>query len=310
MAESVAFFVINPDKLKSRAIGKYEFVRDRIMQGNIYISKIREDLTFEVYNLFPDYVFPGKIRRVDIRVTGAPEEEKTVHIEVELHALDRVLEGATEVYMRLMSEVGTLVDVNLYPHRVPRGRPDTVLSGGFTLSKFAKAGYWIPTEVAITDEHGNERFESVNDFGWSLYVNNPLEDVIPPRYVRNTASLGKFVEIREGQEIQVIRSGWRVKENRGMREGGCFANLNDELLETYRFQAQGSYDPGSRRCEVLFIMPHYMPSSVYTMNYIAMVDLALNRSGTYFRHPRHGLRPEDTVVDEAGQQIELITNNP
>ena len=310
MAESVAFFVINPDKLKSRAIGKYEFVRDRIMQGNIYISKIREDLTFEVYNLFPDYVFPGKIRRVDIRVTGAPEEEKTVHIEVELHALDRVLEGATEVYMRLMSEVGTLVDVRLHPHRVPRGRPDTVLSGGFTLSKFAKAGYWIPTEVAITDEHGNERFESVNDFGWSLYVNNPLEDVIPPRYVRNTASLGKFVEIREGREIQVIRAGWRVKENRGMREGGCFANLNDELLETYRFQAQGSYDPGSRRCEVLFIMPHYMPSSVYTMNYIAMVDLALNKSGTYFRHPRHGLRPEDTVVDEAGQQIELITNSP
>ena len=310
MAESVAFFVINPDKLKSRAIGKYEFVRDRIMQGNIYISQIREDLTFEVYNLFPDYVFPGKIRSVDIRVTGAPEEEKTVHIEVELHALDRVLEGATKVYMRLMSEVGTLVDVTLHPHRVPRGRPDTVLSGGFTLSKFAKAGYWIPTEVAITDEHGNERFESVNDFGWSLYVNNPLEDVIPPRYVRNTASLGKFVEIREGQEIQVIQAGWRVEENRGMRKGGCSANLNDELLETYRFEAQGSFDPGSRRCEALFIMPHYMPSSVYTMNYIDMVDLALNRSGTYFRHPRHGLRPEDTVVDEAGQQIELVTNNP
>ncbi len=54
MAESVAFFVINPDKLRSRAIGKYEFVRDRIMQGNFYISQIREDLTFEVYNLYPD----------------------------------------------------------------------------------------------------------------------------------------------------------------------------------------------------------------------------------------------------------------
>ena len=46
------------------------------MQGSIYISQIREDLTFEVYNLFPDYVFPGKIRRVDIRVEGAPEAHK------------------------------------------------------------------------------------------------------------------------------------------------------------------------------------------------------------------------------------------
>ena len=93
----IAFFVINPDKLKSRAIGKYEFVRDRIMQGSFYISKIREDLTFEVYNLYPDYVFPGKIRRVDIQVTGAAEEDKAVRIEVELHALDKVLEGAENV---------------------------------------------------------------------------------------------------------------------------------------------------------------------------------------------------------------------
>ena len=280
------------------------------MQGNFYISQIREDLTFEVYNLYPDYVFPGKIRRVDIRVTGAPEGDKTAHIEVELHALDRVLEGATDVYMRIFSEVGTYVDVTLHPNGVLRGRPDTVLSGGFTLSKFAKAGYWIPDEVAITDEHGNERFESINDFGWSLYVNNPLEDVIPPRYVRNSASLTKSVETREGREIQVIQSSWQVEENREMRWEGCSVNINDELLETYSFHAKGDYNSNSGRCEVLFVMPHYMPASVYTMSYIRMIDLAFNVSGTYFRHPGHGLREEDIVIDEDGPQVELKTNNP
>lgn len=76
MAESISYFIVNPDRLKSRAIGKYEFVRDRIMQGNIYISTIREDLTFEVYNLYPDYVFPGKIRRVDIVVEGGRRTTK------------------------------------------------------------------------------------------------------------------------------------------------------------------------------------------------------------------------------------------
>ena len=191
MAESISFFVINPDKLRSRAIGKYEFVRDRIMQGNIYISKIREDLTFEVYNLFPDYVFPGKIRRVDIQVTGAAEEDKDVRIEVELHALDKVLEGAENAFMRVVSEIGTYKDVFLYPEG--DARTGTVLSGGFTLSKFAKAGYWFPNQVQIRDPAGNERFERGDDFGWSLYVNNPLEDVTPPRYVRNSASLTKFV---------------------------------------------------------------------------------------------------------------------
>ena len=308
MAESVAFFVVNPDKLKSRAIGKYEFVRDRIMQGNFYISQIREDLTFEVYNLFPDYVFPGKIRKVDIRVTGAPEEDKTAHIEVELHALDRVLEGATEVYMRIFSEIGTYVELGMLPVGVPAGQPGTVLAGSVTLSKYVKAGYWFPGQVQITDAVGNERFERGDDFGWSLYVNNPLEDVIPPRYVRNTASLTKSVETREGREIQVIQASWQVEENRGVSE--CHANINDELLETYRFEAQGNYNSGSQRCEVLFIMPHYMPSSVYTMSYIWMKDVALNVSGTYFRHPDHGLSEGDTVVDEAGPQVELATNNP
>ena len=93
MAESIAYFIVNPDKLKSRAFGKYEFVRDRVMQGTIYLSQIREDLTFEVYNLFPDYVFPGKIRRVDIRVEGAPEADKQITIEIELHALDNDRRG-------------------------------------------------------------------------------------------------------------------------------------------------------------------------------------------------------------------------
>ena len=311
MAESVAFFVINPDKLRSRAIGKYEFVRDRIMQGNFYISQIREDLTFEVYNLFPDYVFPGKIRRVDIRVTGAPEEYKTVRIEVELHALDKVLEGAERIFMRLVSDVGTYKDVFLYPVGLPRGKPGTVLSGGFTLSKFAKAGYWFPIQVKIRDEHGNERFERGDDFGWSLFVNNPLEDVTPPRYVRNSASLSKSVEAREGREIQVVRASWLVEEDRGMRDRDpCYATLNDQLLETYRFAEYGEYDSQSGRCEVLFLMPHYMPSSLYTMNYIWMIDLALNQSGVYFGDPDQVLRPEETFIDETAQQIELITDNP
>ena len=46
MAESISFFVINPDKLRSRSPAKYEFVKDYIMGGDFYVSKIREDLEF------------------------------------------------------------------------------------------------------------------------------------------------------------------------------------------------------------------------------------------------------------------------
>lgn len=308
MAESIAYFIVNPDKLKSRAIGKYEFVRDRIMQGNIYISTIREDLTFEVYNLYPDYVFPGKIRRVDIVVKGEPEDDKTIHVEIELHALDEESEGAARAYMRIFSEAGTFVDLYLYPNRLTQG---TVLKGSFALSKHTKAGYWWTNQIVITDAVGNERFEGVNDFGWKLYVGNLLEDLTAPEYLRNTASLSKSVTSLEGREVQLIHATWEVNEDTAMRGWApCYASLNDDFLQTYRHEEYGSYDSASRLCKVDFIMPHYMPSSVYRMNYIKMFDEALNTRGVYFTHPEHALRPEQSVVDEAPQQIELVTNNP
>ena len=46
MAESISFYIVRPDKLRSRAPAKYEFIKNRIMHGTRYISKIREDLHF------------------------------------------------------------------------------------------------------------------------------------------------------------------------------------------------------------------------------------------------------------------------
>ena len=69
MAESVA--LLN----KSRCINvcfnaKFEFIRDRVMHGTRYIAQIREDLTFTVYNLYPDYTYPGKVTKVEVDVAG------------------------------------------------------------------------------------------------------------------------------------------------------------------------------------------------------------------------------------------------
>ncbi len=301
MAESIAYFVINPDKLRSRAIGKYEFIRDRIMQGSFYISQIREDLTFEVYNLYPDYVFPGKIRRVDILVTGAPNEDKTVTIEVELHALDSTLEGAQHVFIRIESEDDTYTDKYLYP--VDESETGTVLGRTFTLSKHVKSGYWIPIRVHIGDEQGNERFESANDFGWQLYINNPLEDTQAPRYVPNSATLSLTTSVQEGQAVQVIHAKWKVDEDTGMEEhGACYASLNDELPETYRLQEYGNYDSATETCEVLFPMPGYMPSSTYFLDYIFMRDVASKKGSVKFY--------DDSPGDESPQRIQVITQNP
>ena len=319
MAESIAYFVINPDKLRSRSPGKYEFVRDRIMQGSFYISEIREDLTFEVYNLYPDYVYPGKIRRVDIEVTGAPEEDKKVRIEIELHALDGELEGAVHAFTRIFSEIGTFTDLFLYPVGVPRGTPGTVLSGSFTLNKYVKTGYWSPDQIRLSDAHSNERFGGINDFGWRLYVNNPLEDVTPPQYVRNSLALSKSTAILEDREVQVIEATWKVvEEDSGIDD--CAGDLGIEIPGASTYYRHGytygmgrefpyRFDPEESLCRAWRIVPHYMPSGVYTVVSIRMSDLAGNKAGFGFRHPSND--PESELfVDEAGPQIEMVTDNP
>jgi len=310
MAESISFFIINPDLLKSRALGKYEFVRDRIMQGNIYIAQIDEELTFQVYNLFPDYVFPGKIKRLDIDVAGAPTEDKIVTIEVELHTLNTALEGATNAYMRVFSELGAFTDLYLNPVEPINGL-SSILQGSFTLSKFAKSGFWHTEQIVITDAVGNQRMEGANDFGWKLYIDNPLEDINPPHYVENSASLSKSVTTIEGQEVQLIHASWGVLEENPMRDNSpCYASMNDDILQTYRVEEYGSYDVVKNLCQIDFIMPHYMASSTYSMNYIEQIDLALNTSGIYFTDPGHGLRDTESIIDEEPQQIILETNNP
>ena len=309
MAETISFFVVNPDKLRSRSIAKYEFVRDRIMQGSFYLSQIREDLTFQVYNLFPDYVFPGKIKRVDIDVAGGENEDKTVTVEIELHALDNKLEGASHAYMRIFSETGTFKDVYLNPTNGES--TDTILRNSFTLSKRAKAGYWRTNQIVLTDEVGNQRFAGANDFGWKLFINNALEDTVAPQYVSNTAALSKSTATVEGQPVQLIHAEWSVDENTEMADRqACYASINDHIPDTYRVEQYGDYDSTTNKCHIQFVMPHYMPSSIYDMNYILMQDKALNKQGVYFTQSSGSPSEEDVVVDETPQSIELVTNNP
>ena len=101
--------------------------------------------------------------------------------------------------------------------------------------------------------------------------------------------------------MQVIHATW---------SWGCYASLSDTIPETYRVEECGHYDAGLEQCEVQFVMPNYMPSSVYSMNHITMFDQAENTRGVYFTVSGHGLRPEYGIVDESPRRIELVTDHP
>ena len=186
MAESISYYIVNPDKLRSRSPAKYEFIQNRVRHGTRYISKIREDLTFEVYNLYPDYVYPGRIIRIDIEVTGKPEEDKNIMVEMEIHETNEY-DSAGFSYIRVFSNKGTFFDIRLNPIG-PDGQIINwghTFRGHATLSRYAATGYWKPDQITLSDAVSNQRHESQIDFGWKLYIDNPLADCEPPEYVKN-----------------------------------------------------------------------------------------------------------------------------
>lgn len=311
MAESISFYIVNPDKLRSRSPAKYEFIQNRIMHGTRYVSQIRSDLTFEVYNLYPDIVYPGRIIRVDIQVDGEPEEDKEITIELELHR-ENDFDTAQASQLRIFSEKGTFFDVWIDPvdSNGRRANSGYILRGHYTLSKYATKGYWRPDQITLQDAQGNERHESQVDFGWNLYVDNPLADDEAPVYVKNSMKLSLSEGTEAGRTYQILTARWQLFEENDVK--GVLARLNDSDSETYsrRSENHGDYDPETQEASVEIVIPDYFPGGIWRLNFIMMEDIALNTRGVYFTDPGHGLRDEDIVIDELPASINIQTTNP
>jgi len=320
MAESLAHYIINPDKLRSRAPAKYNFIRDRIMGGSVYLSQAREDLTFKLEDLQPDYMFPTEIKRIDIEVSGDPDADKLVTVEIELHTDKSISQGgASLANFRLTSEIGTFVDVALYPQKYPvdaqSGGNSSVLRGTVKLSQYVKSGSWQTSQIVLTDTGGNSRMQKAQNFGWQLHIDSPKEDTSAPLYIAKSASLSLSTQQVEGAQLQIIQARWRVNEESAMStRNACYASLNDEVASTYRHEQWGQFDAKQGQCHVDFLMPNYKPTSVYNLRYISMHDAAKNKSSVYFtksndaktQHPSS----QKNRIDEAAQSIVLITSNP
>ena len=291
MAESIAIYLTNPDRLINVSQAKYEFIRDRIMHGTRYISIIRQDLTFTVYNLYPDYTFPGKIVELDLKVEGEPEEDKTITMEVRLASEDPAIDGATEVYTRFSSSIGTIFDIRLYPKN---GSIDSVLVGSHTLSKYAKNGYWNLGSASVTDQVGNKRYENTSTVGAKLFISNPLEDITPPKFLefgitRIDSTFNTNGEIDpNGEPGQAIKLTSKWEEQLKLSGNGAVTRIdfpNPDQAETY-YKEAGIFvknpDDNIKDLEGYFYIEDYYPSGYYAVTAMYTGDEAGNSSWVNF----------------------------
>jgi hypothetical protein len=308
MAETIATYVTNPDLLRSRSIRKFEFIRDRVMHGTRYISMIRQNMTFRVYNLYPDYNYPGKILGVKVNVTGAPDADKLVTIELRLHAIDSARDGASSAYTRIFSPIGTFYDMGLSP---VGGNP-FLLRGQVSISRLAKSGYWTVNQIMVTDAVGNNRFENNSTFGLKIFINNPGEDLVVPRYIDRTLQLssgiGRFSAFSTGEDpnganYQFVQGKYDVREKNQLTYIGLnFAyptdipNVNKELQfgvmgNDPRYLYRDSIDPDITHVTYRYPIPEYFPSGWYKVTQIYMKDQAQNDARATF------------MIDTTGYQV-------
>ncbi len=305
MAESIAYYLTNPDALKAVSVQKYDFIRDRIMHGTRYVAMIPEELTFTVYNLFPDYVFPGKVTKMEIDVTGAPDEDKEVTVRATLNSIDPSLDGAASGYIRLSSTTGTIHDI---PMNTENGQAlDSILVGTTTFSKLEKSGYWNLTSFNISDQVGNQRYENTSTIGWKLYIENPLEDILPPSWnydLTMEVEEGYFTpeydtqpsDEENGVLMQAIKFAYTVYDNSPMLRTITrifHPTLDEPDAEVYEKQIQGrpsnwgtpewedDYD-SDKSFEQYLAIPEWFPSGYYAVSMVNMHDSGGNYSNTYF----------------------------
>lgn len=291
MAESIAIYLTNPDRLIQVSQKKYEFIRDRIMHGTRYVSIIREDLTFTVYNLYPDYTFPGKIVALDLEVEGGAGEDKKVTMKIRLNSTDPAIDGATKATARFASSIGTIFDIGFSP---VNGSIDSVLVGSASVSKFVKSGYWNLVSLRTEDQSGNARYENTSTVGAKLFISNPLEDITPPKFLdfamtRIDSTFNENGNIdANGKPGQAIKLTSRWEENLELSGNGAVVRIdfpNSDQAETY-FKEAGAYvintNNSVKELEGFFFMEDYYPSGYYTVTSMYTGDEAGNSSWVNF----------------------------
>ena len=326
MAESIAYYIVTPDKLRSRSPAKYAFIQNRIMHGTRYISTIREDLTFVVYNLYPDYVYPGQVVRVDVTVEGDSEGEgtKKVEVEIETHTeneLDYSIGGF--VVFRLLDgdrdrNRRSYFKVELRP---VDAKQSNILRGNVGVPPYYSKGHYTITQVATYDVNRLTRYNS-GGFGLQIYINNIIyEDLYPPEYVPNSAKLSVSDAYTEKNEhFYAVTATWQVKEDRNLggstyiepeeeqdfRQGFLHYNLRHYLQPYGKYSGGGNFvtadivrhEGDIWTLKSTFFIPHYMPGGAYELKSLSFKD-AINREGAWL--------PE---IDEQIQKVTIETKHP
>ena len=272
MAESIAYYVLMSSKLESRSPTKYAFIRNYIMNGTSYLTQIREDLQFEVYNLYPDYNCPGKINGVDINVSGQPDEDKKVTVTITLDTQGNASLGASYATVRVYSEIGTHYDIHLFAIDDTK----SVLKGEIVISKYSCGGNWYANQIKLVDNAGNERYVGANHFGWNMYINNINADEEKATLVPGSLYVVFDHGVLNDNAVTYVNVKFSALDNIGIKSVYC--EISNDTWNGYTMSEYGTYNPDTEQGVVKFTFTEFTQSGHYTIKSLILTDYAGNTS--------------------------------
>jgi hypothetical protein len=152
LPEAIATYVRAPEVMRARSVEGFELIRDRIMHGELELD--------------PDRKRAGQIVEVAIRTVDEPELGKRIIVELGLRTDGLSFTGASSAAIRLYSEAGSSVTLELAPATVS----GSVVRGEIVLEAAQPGGFWRPDQIVVRDPGGSAVAHSVFDVGWKLFI--------------------------------------------------------------------------------------------------------------------------------------------
>lgn len=263
-AETIAYYLYAPDKVRTVAPTKYNFIKN-VVDNYEYVVLVDEQFTFEVFNLSPDYRFPGKIIATNIEVSKLEDGNNRVVATIELSR--KTQKGATSAEALTISRVGTKEDLTFSPV----GNEGFVLRAETVISKYAASGYWFPRQIVIWRNAGGfPRYQNISQFGWLLFLNNPEEDLNPPEPDMDRVT-GELITV-DGDPYVRVKVPISDEHEEGIRGEGT---LNQYDSNKYLFASPG-YNAASKSLIFAYQLRQYHAGGTWTFRAFYASDIAGN----------------------------------
>ena len=235
-AASVATYISNGEQLRARSPKRYEFLKLYVMHGTRFLRKLREDLSFPVLNLWPDYSGPGGVREATAIVTGAASADKTIRGRLLLRGSDLRVDGAQWGRVAFKkrgderSQMPARFELSCYPLK-----PDSEYGVSMEMrcdglvSRYLPAGFYDVEYAYLQDQVGNVRIENRATLSWSVYINNYLELPPQPELIPGTQSISVERMLIEGRDVPVLKTQFRLLNHASFR--GAYPEIQPDCPE-------------------------------------------------------------------------------